>query len=312
MLFVPANSPKMINTADIYGADSIIFDLEDSIPVSEKDTARLLISQALRSLKFNSETVVRINHPTQTPYGMNDLELIIPCKPDMVRLPKVESLDEVELVANYIANAEKKLGFVEGSITIIGAIESVKGLYNAREICRHPRITAIALGAEDFIANIKTQRTKTGVELYYARSVILMAAREAGIQCFDTVFSDLNDSEGFVAEVNLIHDMGFDGKSVVHPKQIKIVHQIFTPAAGQVHAALKVLAAYQTALNNNQGVINVDGKMIDTPIVVRAQRILAQAAAAGIKIDELANVKEEAASATVGKQQKQHVEQHRN
>ncbi len=284
MMFVPANSPKMINNADIYGADSIIFDVEDAIPVTEKDTARILISHALKTLEFKTETVVRINHPTQTPFGMDDLAAILPAKPNMIRLPKVEDISEVELVASEIEKAEKACGFEPGSITIIAAIESVKGLYNVREICKHPRMTAIALGAEDFIANIKTQRTKTGIELYYARSAILMAGRDAGIQCFDTVFSDVNDMEGFVQEVSNIRDMGFDGKSVVHPKQVKAVHEIFTPSDKQLAHASKVLLSFDEALKNNKGVISVDGKMIDGPIVVRAERIVAQAKAAGMAV----------------------------
>lgn len=286
MMFVPANNPKMINAADIYGADSIMFDVEDAVAITEKDTARILISNALKTLKFKSEKVVRINHPTQTPYGMDDLAVILPAKPDMIRLPKLEDMEELEIVANEIEKAEKEYGFEEGSITIIAAIESVKGLYNVRQMSKHPRMTAIALGAEDFIANIKTQRTKTGVELYYARSEILMAARDAEIQCFDTVFSDVNDMEGFANEVTLIRDMGFDGKSVVHPKQIKVVNELFTPTEKQIKHAVKVLKSFDDATKNNKGVIAVDGKMIDGPIVVRAERVVAQAKAAGINVAE--------------------------
>lgn len=290
MMFVPGNSPKMINSAAIYGADSIMFDIEDSIAITQKDTARHLVSHALKALPFKSETVVRINHPTQTPFGMDDLAFILPAKPNMIRLPKVECIEEVELVASAIEKVEKREGFPPGSIHIIAAIESVKGLYNVREICKGPRMVAIALGAEDFIADLKTQRTKSGIELYYARAQILMAARDAGIQCMDTVFSDVEDMEGFVNEVTNSRDMGFDGKSVIHPKQIKVVHEIYTPTAPQIAKALKVLSAYADAVKNNKGVIAVDGKMIDGPIVVRAERVIAQAKASGIQVDEGAMV----------------------
>lgn len=286
MMFVPGNSPKMINSADIYGADSLMFDIEDSIAVTEKDTARLLVANALKTLKFHSETVVRINHPTQTPFGMDDLKVILPAKPNLIRLPKVEDISEVELVAAEIEKMEKENGWEEGTINIIGAIESVKGLYNVREICKHPRMAAIALGAEDFIANLKTQRTKYGIELYYARSQILMAARDAEIQCMDTVFSDVKDMEGFAAEVTRSKDMGFDGKSVIHPKQIVEVHRIYTPTDIQITKALKVLDAYKDSIENHKGVLAVDGKMIDGPIVVRAQRIVDQAKAAGVNVEE--------------------------
>lgn len=286
MMFVPGNSPKMINSADIYGADSLMFDVEDAIAITEKDTARHLVANALKTLKFHSETVVRINHPTQTPFGMDDLKVILPSKPDMIRLPKVEDVSEVQLVTDEIEKVEKENGWPEGTINIIGAIESVKGLYNVREICQQPRLIAIALGAEDFIANLKTQRTKTGIELYYARSQILMAARDAEIQCMDTVFSDVKDMEGFEREVTNSRDMGFDGKSVIHPKQITAVHRIYTPNDKQLTHALKVLAAFEDSLKNHKGVLAVDGKMIDGPIVVRAQRIVDQAKAAGIDVEK--------------------------
>lgn len=286
MMFVPGNNPKMINSADIYGADSLMFDVEDAITITEKDTARYLVANALKALQFHSETVVRINHPTQTPFGMDDLKIILPAKPNMIRLPKVEDISEVELVSNEIERVEKENNWPKGTINIIGAIESVKGLYNVREICKHPRMMAIALGAEDFIANLKTQRTKTGIELYYARSEILMAARDAGIQCMDTVFSDINDMEGFDREVTNSRDMGFDGKSVIHPKQINEVHRIYTPNDNQLHHALKVLAAFEDSTKNHKGVLAVDGKMIDGPIVVRAKRVVNQAEAAGIDIEK--------------------------
>ena len=286
MMFVPGNNPKMINSADIYGADSLMFDVEDSIAITEKDTARHLVANALKALTFRSETVVRINHPTQTPFGMDDLKVILPSKPDMIRLPKVEDVSEVELVAKEIEHVEKENVWAEGTINIIGAIESVKGLYNVREICKHPRMMAIALGAEDFIANLKTQRTKTGIELYFARSEILMAARDAEIQCMDTVFSDINDMEGFEREVTNSRDMGFDGKSVIHPKQIGEVHRIYTPDDKQIKKALKVLDAFDDSIKNHKGVLAVDGKMIDGPIVVRAQRVIDQAKAAGIDVEK--------------------------
>lgn len=286
MMFVPGNSPKMINAADIYGADSLMFDVEDSIAVTEKDTARNLVAHALKFMKFQSETVVRINHPTQTPFGMEDLKVILPAKPNLIRMPKIEDISEIELVADEIEKAEKKYNWPEGTINIIGAIESVKGLYNVREMCKHPRMVAIALGAEDFIANIKTNRTKYGIELYYCREQILMAARDAEIQALDTVFSDIKDIDTFKDEVTKSRDMGFDGKSCIHPKQVSVVHSIYTPTDKQIAKAVKVLDAFTASLTDNKGVLNVDGKMIDKPIVVRAQRVIDQAVAAGVNIEE--------------------------
>ena len=268
MMFVPGNTPKMINSADIHGADSIMIDIEDSVPITEKDTARLLTAEALKSRKFRAETVVRINHPTQTPYGYDDLDVIVPAKPDMIRLPKT-----------------KANGWPEGTINIIVAIESVRGLYNVREICHGPRVVAIALGAEDYRADLRTGKHKPAVELLFARQTILHAAREAGIRVIDTVFSDVKDPQGFREEVEFIKALGYDGKSCIHPSQIKIIHEVFTPDEKEIAHSVKVLNSYADALRNNKGVISVDGKMIDGPIVVRAQRVVDKARAAGIKVE---------------------------
>ncbi len=286
MMFVPGNSPKMINNAELYGADSLMFDVEDSIAVSQKDAARLMVKYALKALPFNCETVVRINHVTQTPFGIDDLNAILPSKPDLIRLPKTESVEEVRLVTKMIEEVEAREGFPAGSINIICAIESVRGLYEVRAIAKEPRVVAIALGGEDFIADLRTQRTERGIEFYHARSEILMAARDAGIQAIDTVYADVNNLEGFCREVTDIKDMGFDGKSVVHPTQVTAVHEIYTPTEKQIAHAVKVLACYKDAVENNKGVIAVDGKMIDGPIVVRAERIVAQAKAAGLLAEE--------------------------
>lgn len=286
MMFVPGNSPKMINNAELYGADTLMFDIEDSIAISQKDTARLMVKYALKALPFHCETAVRINHVTQTPFGVLDLKTILPSKPDLIRMPKTESVEEVRLVTRLIEEVEKCEGFPEGSINIICAIESIRGLYEARMIAKEPRVIAIALGGEDFIADLRTQRTAHGIELYHARSQILMAARDANIQAMDTVFADVYNVDGFRKEVIASKDMGFDGKSVVHPLQVGIVHEIYTPTEEQIAHSVKVLACYKEAIENNRGVLAVDGKMIDGPIVVRAERIVAQAKAAGILVGE--------------------------
>lgn len=289
MMFVPGNNPKMINNAELYGADTLMFDVEDSIAVSQKDAARFMVKYALQMLPFHCETAVRINHVVQTPFGITDLKTILPSKPDLIRMPKTESVEEVQLVTEMIEMVERQEGFPEGSIHIICAIESVRGLYEVRKIAKEPRVVAIALGGEDFIADLRTQRTARGIELYHARSEILMAARDAGIQAMDTVFADVYNVDGFKEEVTNGKDMGFDGKSVIHPLQIGIVHEIYTPNEKEIAHSIKVLACYKDAVENNRGVLTVDGKMIDGPIVVRAERIIAQAKAAGILSEEELN-----------------------
>ncbi|MBS4914329.1 MAG: citrate lyase subunit gamma [Veillonella sp.] len=284
MMFVPGNTPKMLNSADIYGADSLMFDIEDSIYINEKDSARLLVAEMLKHMKFRSETVVRINHPTQTPYGLDDLDVIVPAKPNLIRLPKTEDVSEVELVARKIEAVEKEQGWPAGTINIIVAIESVKGLYNVREICHAPRVVGIALGAEDYRADLRTGKSKPAVELTLARQTILLAAREAGIRCIDTVFSDVKDTEGFLEEVQYIKALGFDGKSCIHPSQIGLVHSVFTPSAADIEYSVRVLNAYDDSIKHNKGVLAVDGKMIDRPIVIRAERTVDKARAAGIRV----------------------------
>ena len=180
---------------------------------------------------------------------------------------------------------EKANGWPEGTINIIVAIESVRGLYNVREICHGPRVVAIALGAEDYRADLRTGKHKPAVELLFARQTILHAAREAGIRVIDTVFSDVKDPQGFREEVEFIKALGYDGKSCIHPSQIKIIHEVFTPDEKEIAHSVKVLNSYADALRNNKGVISVDGKMIDGPIVVRAQRVVDKARAAGIKVE---------------------------
>ncbi|SDF36691.1 aldolase/citrate lyase family protein [Sporolituus thermophilus] len=279
MMFMPGNNPAMLQNAGIYGADTVIFDLEDAVAVSEKDAARHLVHNAIKYLKYPCEVAVRINH-IQTPYGLEDLKVVLPAKPDLIRLPKAESARDIEEVDAIITEAEQTYGFAVGSIKMMAAIETAKGLMNAYQIATaSPRMVALAIGGEDFIADLRTTRSKEGRELFVARSQLLLAARAAGVMAIDSVFTDVNDEEGFVAETKLIKELGFDGKSVINPRQIRLVHQIFTPTEKEIEHAKRILAAYNEALAKGLGVVAVNGKMIDTPIVQRAERVLAYAAA---------------------------------
>lgn len=277
MMFIPGNNPGMLINADIYGADTLILDVEDSVAITEKDAARHLVRQALLHVPYTREVAVRINH-IQTPYGYKDLEMLLPAKPDMIRLPKAECADDILEVDAIIAKAEKENGFTPGSIRLMAAIETAKGILNAYEIASaSPRMEALAIGGEDFLADLKTSRTSHGGEFLVARGQIVLAARAAGIQAIDTVFANVDDTEGFQRETTQIYELGFDGKSVIHPKQIALVHEIFTPTAQQIDKAERILAAYEDALAKKSGVIALDGKMIDAPVVARAQRVLAYA-----------------------------------
>ena len=286
-MYAAGNNPGLLQNAAIYGADSVIFDVEDSVSVMEKDSARQLVYHALTRLKFPCEIGVRINH-ISTPWGYDDLERLLPARPDYIRLPKGETGDEIRDIDGIITKAEEKCGFEPGSIKIMVSIESPKGLRNAYEIASaSPRMIAIALGGEDFAASLKTEKTKGnlitgGRELFVARSLLVLAAKEVGIQAIDSVFSDLRDEETLINEVKLVKELGFDGKSCINPRQIDIIHQVFTPTQSEVNYAQKVLAVFREALEKKTGVIALNGKMIDMPMVIRAERVLALAEATGM------------------------------
>lgn len=282
MMFVPGNNPGMMQDAFIYSPDAIMLDLEDSVALAEKDTARLLVYNALRTVDYGDiEMVVRIN-PLNTPYGKKDVEAVVKAGVDVVRMPKTETADEVREVEAEIERVEKEVGRV-GQTKIMAAIESALGVVNAYAIATaSPRMMGIALGAEDYCANLKTQRTAEGIELLLARQTIVVAARAAGIDCIDTVFSNLNDMDGFRREVELIKKMGFDGKSVINPRQIPIVNEVFTPTQRDIDKAMTIVAAIKEAARRGSGVIAVGGKMVDRPVVLRAQRTIDLAIAAGV------------------------------
>ena len=281
MMFLPGNNPSMITDAHIYGPDSVMIDLEDATSVTQKDAARFLVSEALKAIDYKTtERVVRING-LDTPFGADDIRAVVKAGVDVIRLPKTDTPDDIIAVDKLITEVEKEIGR-EGQTLMMAAIESARGVLNAKEIAlASPRMMGIALGAEDYVTNLKTSRSKHGWELYYAREAIVLAARNAGIYCFDTVYSDVNNMEGFKQEVQFIKDLGFDGKSCIHPKQVRAVHEIYTPTPKEIEKALRVINGAKEAEAKGSGVISVDGKMVDAPIIARAYRVLELAKASG-------------------------------
>ena len=243
MMFVPGNNPGMMQDAFIYGPDSIMLDLEDSVTIAEKDAARLLVYNALKTIDYgDTEMVVRIN-PLNTPYGRKDIEAVVKAGVDVIRMPKTETAEEVVEVEREIERVEQSLGCV-GRTQIMAAIESALGVVNAYDIATaSKRMMGIALGAEDYCANLKTQRTPDGSELLLARQTIVVAARAAGIDALDTVYSNLNDMETFRKEVELIKTLGFDGKSIINPRQIEVVNEVFAPKEKDILKAQTIIAA---------------------------------------------------------------------
>lgn len=282
MMFVPGNNPGMMADAHIYGPDSIMLDLEDSVTLAEKDAARLLVYHALQSVDYgNTEMVVRIN-PLNTPFGRKDIEAVVRAGVQVIRMPKTETADEVREVEAEILRVEQRLGCV-GRTQIMAAIESALGVVNAYDIATaSSRMMGIALGAEDYCANLKTQRTPSGNELQLARQTIVVAARAASIDALDTVYSNLNDMDTFRAEVEYIKSLGFDGKSIINPRQIEVVNEVFAPKEKDIAKARTILAAIREAEARGSGVVSVNGKMVDKPVVIRAQRTIDLAIASGI------------------------------
>ena len=283
MMYVTGNNPANVMEAHLYGADSIMFDLEDSVSIKEKDAARFLVYHALTTVDYGDiETVVRING-LDTPFGRADLEAMVKAQPDVIRLPKTETAEDVLEVERIIAEIEERIGLEVGTTKMMAAIEGPLGAMNSYEIAKSSkRLIGIAIGAEDFVTSIKTTRSPEGIELLAARSQIVLAARAAGIFALDTVYSDINDDEGFIAEAKLIKQLGFDGKSVIHPRQVTLTHQVYAPTDKEIKNTLRVLDAIEEAERNGSGVIALDGKMIDGPIVDRAYRVLELAKATGV------------------------------
>ncbi|WP_137597028.1 citrate (pro-3S)-lyase subunit beta [Paucilactobacillus kaifaensis] len=286
MMFVPGNNPAMLKDAGIYGADSIMFDLEDAVSLAEKDAARILVYEALTTQNYgDAELVVRING-LDTPFWENDVTAMVKAGIEVIRLPKTESASMLEQLENKIIEVENNFGIPVGTTHMMAAIESAKGVLNAVEIANaSDRMIGIALSAEDYTTDLKTHRYADGKELEFARNMILNAARSAEIAAFDTVFSNVDDVEGFMRETNFVHQLGFDGKSLVNPRQIPMVNEVYAPTRKEILHAKSVLAAIEDARIKGSGVISMNGQMVDRPVALRAQRVMKLAKASGL-VDE--------------------------
>jgi citrate lyase subunit beta/citryl-CoA lyase len=283
MLFLPGANAAMLSTAFVYKPDSIMFDLEDAVSLREKDAARLLVFHALQNPAYaDIETVVRIN-PLSTPFGLADLEAVVRAGVDIVRLPKTDSAADVHELEAQVERIERECGREVGSTRLMAAIESASGVVNALAIATaSQRLVGIALAGFDYVMDMQTERGD-GTELFYARCAVLHAARVAGIDAFDVVYSDVNDEAGFLREVELIRKLGFNGKSLINPRQIELLHNAYAPTEEDVEHAQRVIAAADKAEREGLGVVSLNGKMIDAPIVNHARRVLQRAQASGVR-----------------------------
>ncbi len=290
LLYVPGNMPSMLQNIPIFDCDVCIIDLEDAVPRGEKDAARTLAASFLRSYQQrNKEVFVRVNG-LDTPYLRDDLQTILPAMPDGVRLPKCEKPEFAERLDNMLTEHEEYLGVEIGHFKMIASVESALGILNVEKIARATdRLVAMAFSAEDYTASLHVDRPKQGDHLLVPRQLLLIACRAAGIQAIDTVWADTTDMEGFREECEHIKVLGFDGKSLINPRQIDVVHDVFAPKQEEVDYALQVVDAITKAREQGTGVVSLAGKMIDAPVVARAVRVLLAAKAQGMidtEVDE--------------------------
>lgn len=281
MLFMPGNNSGMLLNADALGADSVILDLEDAVSPQEKDSARILVRNALKYLGYKGcEVIIRINS-IDTDFWKKDLDEIIPMKPDMIMPPKVSSGMDIKVVENYMGEVERRHG-IEKKISLIPLIETALGVENAFEIASSSkRIKAIFLGGEDLTADLRCKRTKKGDEIFYSRGRMVMAARAAGIDVYDTPFTDVEDEEGLRTDAEFAKSLGFTGKACISPRHVQSVNEVFSPTLEEIEYAKEVMEIIQVAKEQGKGAISLRGKMIDAPIVERARQTLEAAKALG-------------------------------
>lgn len=287
MLFMPGNNAGMLLNADFLGADSIILDLEDAVSTAEKDAARILVRNAISTLEYTkSEVIVRIN-PLDSPFYASDINEIVPTKPSMLMLPKVSSREDVLAYDELVTKREKECGMEEGTIKFIPLIETALGIENAYAIASsHSRVVAVLLGAEDLSADLGCKRTKEGNEIAYSRGRIVCAAKAAKIACYDTPFTDVNDDEGLKKDAALAKSLGFTGKASISPRHVNAINTVFSPTMAEIEYASEVLRTIKKAKAEGLGVVSLKGKMIDAPIVARAEQVLQAARELGVDIDE--------------------------
>lgn len=279
-LYLPGNTPSLMLNAGIHKPNGVILDLEDAVAPDKKFEARFIIRNALRQINFyGAERMVRIN---QVPMGLDDLDYIVPHNLHLVLIPKCESADQIKAVNDRIEKIKREKS-VKGNIWLMPIIESALGVIKAYEIASAAdNVVAIAIGLEDYTADLGTQRTKEGNESFFARSMVVNAARAAGVQPIDSVFSDISDMEALKQNVLTSKSLGFDGMGCIHPRQINVIHEYFAPSETQIEKAKKIVNAFIIATEKGLGVVSLGSKMIDPPVVKRAQKTIDLSISLGI------------------------------
>ena len=287
MLFLPGNNPNMLMNGNCLGADAVIFDLEDAVAPAEKDAARILVRNTMRYMDFSGcEIIVRINS-IDTPYWEKDLETVLPYRPNLILLPKTGCAEDAMIADRYMTLVEEQNGMEKGMVGLMPLIETAIGVENAYSIASSTkRVKALFLGAEDLTADLQCKRTKEGREIEYARTRLVVAARAAGVDVYDTPFTDVNDDEGIVKDAALAKALGFTGKASISPRHVEAINQVFSPTEKEIDYAYEVMEAIRLAKALGKGATSLHGKMIDAPIVARAERTIAMAKALGLGREE--------------------------
>lgn len=280
LLFLPGNAPNMLIHGGDLGADAVIFDLEDAVSPEEKDAARILVRNTLASLPLSCQTVVRING-LDSGLWAGDLAETVPRRPNALMLPKTAGAADIRQLEQAVAALEAEHHIPAGTVGIIPLLETAAGIENAYAIAAaSPRVLGLFLGGEDLTADLRCPRTKGGKEIDYARQRVVCAARAAGVEAFDTPFTDVQDSQGLLDDAKYARALGFSGKAAISPRHVQGINQVFSPTSGEIAYAQAVLDAIAGA--QGKGAISLHGKMIDAPIVNRARQTLAAAKALGL------------------------------
>jgi citrate lyase subunit beta/citryl-CoA lyase len=277
-LYLPGNNPNMLLRGHLFNPDGVILDLEDAVAMSEKDSARILVRDVLKRGDFGScEVTVRIN-AMDTEFWRKDIETVVPCGIDGIRIPKVEDPKDIAIMDEALSHIESKAKIRVGKTLIFCLLETALGIWRAYDIAKaSKRVAAICPGGEDLRADLKTTRSPNSEELIGPRRMVVLAAHAAGVDALDTVFTDIIDDAGLRRETEWVKQLGYQGKSVIHPNQIPIIHDVFTPTAKEIEQAKKIVEAAAEAAARGLGAVQVDGKMVDKPVVKRAEFTLQRA-----------------------------------
>jgi citrate lyase subunit beta/citryl-CoA lyase len=280
-LYLPGDQPKLQLNAGLHRPDGVILDLEDSVHANQKDAARLVVRNALRCIDFaDAERMVRIN---QLPLGLEDLDAVVPERPDLILIPKTETADQVARVDARIRKILAEPPDADSPLWIMPILETALGIESAFEIASaSPSVVALTIGLEDYTADLGVQKTLEGTESLYARGRLINAARAAGVQAIDSVFGDVGDEAGLRAWASRSRGLGFEGMGCIHPRQIRPIHEAFAPSAGEIDRALRIVAAFEEAEAKGLGVVSLGTRMVDPPVVLQAQRLVHVARQAGL------------------------------